>query len=108
VVRDASPQVRRDAAIALRHNKSPKAAELWAELAAQHDGEDRWYLEAVGIAADRQWDSFLSTWLKQAGDKWNTPAGRDIVWRSRPGESSAHHAKINADVAPPPAAPPAR
>ena len=25
---------------------------LWAELAAQYDGHDRWYLEALGIGAD--------------------------------------------------------
>src|ERR1051326_987249 len=48
---DPSAQVRRDCAIALRHNHSPEAPKLWATLAAQHDGNDRWYLEALGIAA---------------------------------------------------------
>jgi hypothetical protein len=37
----------------------------------------------LGIGADNQWDKFLDAWLAEAGDKWNTPAGRDIVWRSR-------------------------
>ncbi len=83
LVSDESPQVRRECAIALRHSKSPKAAELWAELALQHDGKDRWYLEALGIGADKQWDAFLDAYLQKVGDKWNTPAGRDIVWRSR-------------------------
>ena len=64
LARDPSPQVRREAAIALRHNTSPEAAELWAELALQHDGEDRWYLEALGIAADEQWDRFFAEWEK--------------------------------------------
>ena len=82
VVRDESPQVRRECLIALRHNKSEKAPGLWAQLAIQHDGKDRWYLEALGIAADKQWDIFFAAWLKSVGD-WNTPAGRDIVWRSR-------------------------
>ena len=51
----------------LRHNTSPKAAELWADLAVQHDGKDRWYLEALGIGADKQWDLFFSAWLKGRG-----------------------------------------
>ena len=61
-----------------------KAPALWAELAAQHDGKDRWYLEALGIGADKQWDAYLGRYLKQAGSEpSNTPAGRDIIWRSR-------------------------
>jgi putative membrane-bound dehydrogenase-like protein len=80
---DSSAQVRRDAAIALRHSPDPRAPEIWATLASQHDGQDRWYLEALGIAADHQWDAFLQAWRKNIDGQWNTPAGRDIVWRSR-------------------------
>ncbi|HET6567194.1 MAG TPA: PVC-type heme-binding CxxCH protein, partial [Rhodothermales bacterium] len=83
LVKDPSPQVRREVAIALRHNTSPEAAQLWAELAVQHDGKDRWYLEALGIGADGQWDRYFAAWKQQVGDGWNTPAGRDIVWRAR-------------------------
>lgn len=97
LVKDSAPEVRRDAAIALRHSKSAKAAELWAELAAQHDGKDRWYLEALGIGADKQWDLFFSTWRKTAGDKWNTPVGRDIVWRSRSVDTPEYLGRIIAD-----------
>ncbi|MEQ8784688.1 MAG: NPCBM/NEW2 domain-containing protein [Pirellulaceae bacterium] len=80
---DTSPQVRRECCIALRHNDSPQAPALWTELALQHDGKDRWYLEALGIAADKQWDTFFNAWLAKVGDDWKSPAGRDIVWRSR-------------------------
>ncbi|GIW79208.1 MAG: hypothetical protein KatS3mg105_1015 [Gemmatales bacterium] len=80
VVGDPSPQVRRDAAIALA--EIPKNEKLWAELAMRHDGKDRWYLEALGIGARHNWDACLRAWLDKV-DKWNTPAGRDIVWRSR-------------------------
>jgi len=82
-VNDPSPQVRREALIALRHNPSPEAPALWATLAQQYDGKDRWYLEALGVSADRQWDSYFAAWKQKAGDNWNNPAGRDIVWRSR-------------------------
>ena len=80
---DPSAQVRRECAIALRHNPSPEAPKLWAELAAQHDGKDRWYLEALGIGADKQEEKFFAAWLDGVKGEWNTPTGRDIVWRSR-------------------------
>jgi hypothetical protein len=94
---DSSAQVRRDCAIALRHSHSPEAPKLWATLASQHDGNDRWYLEALGIGADRQWDSFLDTWLASVSEKWNTPAGRDIVWRSRAKKTAGLLVKILSD-----------
>ncbi|MBN8247029.1 MAG: HEAT repeat domain-containing protein [Verrucomicrobia bacterium] len=83
LVSDPDPAVRREAALALRHQKSPEAAKLWAALARQHDGRDRWYLEALGIGAEGQWDAFLAAWLETVGDGWNTPGGRDLIWRSR-------------------------
>jgi hypothetical protein len=94
---DSSAQVRRDCAIALRHNHSPDAPKLWATLASQHDGNDRWYLEALGMGADKQWDSFLDAWLAVVGDKWNAPAGRDIVWRSRAKKTAGLLVKIISD-----------
>ncbi|GAA5521155.1 c-type cytochrome [Aliifodinibius salicampi] len=83
LVDDSAPEVRREVAIALHRNDDPKAAELWAQLALQHNGNDRWYLEALGIGAYGQWDRFFEAWLEEVGSEWNTPAGRDIVWRSR-------------------------
>ncbi len=97
LARDSSPQVRREVAIAIRHQKSGKVPELWAELALQYDGQDRWYLEALGIGADRQWDACLSAWLKKVGDGWSSPAGRDIVWRSRATQTPELLAKIVTD-----------
>jgi putative membrane-bound dehydrogenase-like protein len=80
---DKSPQVRRELAIALRGSKAPEAPALWAQLAAQHDGKDRWYLEALGIGAQGNEDAYFAAWKNQVGNDWNTPAGRQIVWRSR-------------------------
>lgn len=99
LTRDADPAVRREAAIALRHTKSSAAAELWAELASQHDGKDRWYLEALGIGAGLNWDACLNAYLAKAGDKWNTPAGRDIIWRSRAAKTPELLVKIVKDPA---------
>ncbi len=80
---DDSPQVRREVAIALRYQKGAAADQLWAELATQHDGQDRWYLEALGIGADEYPEARFQAWIDQVGDEWDTQAGRDIVWRMR-------------------------
>ena len=97
LARDKSAAVRRECAIALRHNKSPAAPKLWAMLATQHTAGDRWYLEALGISADRQEDAFFSQWLEAVGNKWNTPYGREIVWRSRSAKVPALVVKIVTD-----------
>lgn len=81
---DASPQIRREVAIAIRHKTSPEAADIWTTLANQYDGKDRWYLEALGVSADNQWDSFFANYIAKAGEKWKTnAAAKDLVWRSR-------------------------
>lgn len=83
LVKDPSPQVRREVALAIRGNQSPEAAALWSELALQYDGKDRWYLEALGISAAGNWDLYFAAWKRKVGNDWNNPVNRDIVWRSR-------------------------
>jgi putative membrane-bound dehydrogenase-like protein len=88
LVNDPSSQVRRECAVTLRFNKTSDKARLWAELAAQHDGEDRWYLEALGIGADLDWDACLNSLVEHAkaggtDSKSSPKAGLDIIWRSR-------------------------
>jgi putative membrane-bound dehydrogenase-like protein len=83
LVNDPDIHVRRECAIALHHNKSPEAAELWATLAVQHDGSDRWYLEALGIGADKQWDKFFTAYIGKVKDPLLSTASRDIIWRAR-------------------------
>ena len=97
VVRDKSPAVRREASIALRFDGSEKANALWAELAIQHDGTDRWYLEALGIGSDLHADGRFGAWLAKAGKKWNSEGGRDIVWRVRSNQAPAYLARIIKD-----------
>ena len=91
---DSSAQVRREVAVAIRHNRSSEVARIWADLALQHDGKDRWYLEALGSSADGQWDAFLAAWLDKVGDKVNSDAARDILWRSRGTDSPRHLAAV--------------
>ena len=83
LVNDQDPQVLRELILALRHHKSTEAPELWAYLASKHKGTDRWYLEALGIGADKQWDSFFEAYLKLNKTPLLNPGGRDIIWRAR-------------------------
>ena len=83
LVNDKDPQVRRECALALHHCSKPEAAALWAALAMQHDGKDRWYLEALGLGADGQWDKFFAAYLSMVKDPLQTAASRDMVWRAR-------------------------
>ena len=94
---DTDVQVRREIAIALHHNKSTEAATIWATLASKYDGKDRWYLEALGIGADRQWDSFFKSYLSLVKDPLKDAAGKDIVWRARTDEAVPYLAKLAVD-----------
>lgn len=99
LAKDAEPQVRRECALILHHNTSPEAPALWVQLTQQYDGKDRWYLEALGIGADGQWDSFFKAWLAKAGSNpVAAQAGKDIVWRSRTKESVPLLASLAGDA----------
>ena len=97
LARDKSPAVRRECAIALRHSKAAEAPQLWAKLATQHTAGDRWSLEALGLSADGQEDAFFNAWLQAVKNNWNTPHGREIVWRSRSTKVPALVVKIVTD-----------
>lgn len=101
LVQDADPQVRREVAIAMRGMNSPEAPELWAALALQHDGKDRWYLEALGIGATGQWDRFYDAWIEKAGGDISSKKNQDIVWRSRSAKAVPHLASLAAESSQP-------
>ncbi|TWT56200.1 PVC-type heme-binding CxxCH protein [Allorhodopirellula solitaria] len=98
VERDASAAVRRELAISLRRSDSPRAAKVWATLAKQYDGSDRWYLEALGIGAGNgHAEAYFDAWLELVDGDWNTSGGREIVWRSRAPKAAALLVKILQD-----------
>ncbi|MCC9644796.1 ThuA domain-containing protein [Rhodopirellula sp. JC740] len=80
---DPSPAVRRELALALRYDQSSAMPSVWAKLARKYDGEDRWMLEALGIGSDVRSNECFAAWLAAVDGDWNTPAGRDLVWRMR-------------------------
>lgn len=95
---DPDPMVRRECAVALHHQNAAEAAAIWTALALQHDGRDRWYLEALGIGADRQWDRFFEHYLSIFGNPTKNLSGRDLVWRARTERSLPYLAALAADT----------
>ncbi|MFM8570008.1 MAG: PVC-type heme-binding CxxCH protein, partial [Pirellula sp.] len=81
-LKDASPVVLREAVLALREDQSEQMPQYWAELASRFDGEDRWYLEALGIAAMDRWSDCLNAY-KSVAKSNSADAARLIAWRGR-------------------------
>ena len=72
---------------------------LWAELATQHDGKDRWYLEALGIgAADRDAEC-LGGVSEEGRRQLEYDAGHDVIWRSARPMAATYLGKIILDPA---------
>lgn len=96
-LRDASSQVRREAALLLRDQSAmapayftpdprpapPGVIDAIVELARQYDGKDRWYLAAVGIAARGREDAVFSQ-LREVYPGAHHPALVALLWELRP------------------------
>ena len=92
LVNDPSARVRSEVAVALHNLDEVHVPTIWAQLARNLDVEDRWNLEALGIAADGRWDSCLDAWFEAGGD-WKSDLGRKLIWRSRAKQTSGLLAK---------------
>jgi putative membrane-bound dehydrogenase-like protein len=85
VTKDSSAAVRREALLLLRDAEPGKVKDLILQLASAYDGNDRFYLEAVGIAVGR--DSgrraiILDGFAKRFAE-WNE-ATADLFWELEP------------------------
>jgi putative membrane-bound dehydrogenase-like protein len=99
LVEDPSAQVLRECVLSLRQIDSNESAQLWTELAMRYEPGDRWYLEALGIAASGKEDACFGSWLNRVGEDWKTAAGRDIVWRSRASKTPGYLVQLILDGA---------
>jgi putative membrane-bound dehydrogenase-like protein len=89
---DESAQVRREVALAIRYKSNP---EVWLKLVDGYESGDRWYLEALGIAAEGFWDDYLPLYLADKEQNWmGNQVAKDIVWRSRASNTAELLGKI--------------
>ncbi len=79
---DVDIQVKRELVIALRHESDPRADEIWVTCAKSLNPSDRWYLEALGIGADGNWNQRFEKLLQFKNDLTEDVFNK-IVWRSR-------------------------
>lgn len=96
---DSDPQVRRECALAINHNHTYEALDVWLQLAKQYKGNDRWSVEALSIGAFDQWERIFPAWLARAGaNPVATSAGKDIVWLARTRQAIPYLTQAAADT----------
>ena len=86
MAKDKSAAVRREVAIALRDFKTPAAIATLVTIAQQFDGQDRAYLEAIGLAStDREAvvHAAIAKVMATPAQEW-TPAYAWLTWRLHP------------------------
>ena len=86
---DPSPFVRREVAIALRDLPFEKIKLILLKLMETYDGQDRWYLEAIGAVADGHAEELYAEVKTRFGgdqqkpEEWNAQLA-SILWRLHP------------------------
>ena len=84
---DPSPAVRREVALAMRDRSWEEAGEILIELFDGFDGEDRWYLEALGTGATRKEAQFYDSLVKKESTQdpiqWSGALAK-MAWRLHP------------------------
>lgn len=86
---DQHPAIRREVAISLRDIPLADCEESIYELIDGFDGQDRWYLEALGTAMDgKESDIYPNLKKRWGSDPLNwSPQMANIAWRIHPVES---------------------
>ena len=64
LTQDALPEVKRAILIGIRQWQIEHLPSVWAEIANQYVSGDRWFLEALGIAAEEgHWNECINAWI---------------------------------------------
>jgi putative membrane-bound dehydrogenase-like protein len=87
IAKDPSPALRREAAIALRDMPLEKSKPIINELIKGFDGQDKWYLEALGIALDKKEEVFYPELITQFADNRASMRLSNLIWRLHPKQS---------------------
>ncbi len=80
IATNQAPAYLRELALAMNYQPAEKSVPVLVKLANAFDGEDRWYLEALGIGAGGKEKQLLAAWEKD-GTNTRGKAGELIRWR---------------------------
>lgn len=83
---DPSAAVLREVAVAMRDLPLDEVEEILIELASRHQGEDRYYVEALGLAMDGKEEEIFPALRQELGAEpldWD-PGFEDLTWRLHP------------------------
>src|SRR5690554_1708889 len=87
LVKDQSPAVRREVAIALKDTPLEESKALLLSLVDGFDGKDRWYLSALGTALEDKEEAFYPSLLAHFEspdpEAWPSPLA-ELVWELHP------------------------
>jgi putative membrane-bound dehydrogenase-like protein len=91
LAKDSSAFVRREVAVSLRDVPFARARPILIELMRRFDGEDRWYLETIGLAAEGNESAVYADALEIFGkevhpSKWSRQMAA-LAWRLHPAEA---------------------
>jgi putative heme-binding domain-containing protein len=92
---DESMGVARELCLALNYEPTDKALPVLVTLADRYDGQDRWYLEALGIGATGRESELLAAWEKNGKNK-DPKVAEGITWRLKKQEPGTAEAPANA------------
>lgn len=102
LAKDWSPQVRREALLALRQAEASAAAqELIVDLALQYDGYDRWYLEAALLAMSGPNKDKVRQALLEKVRLPRDRAAANWLWALAPNDALKQFLQIAADASAP-------
>ena len=82
---DPDAGVRRELILALRNLPTDKVGDALKKLTASWDGQDRWYLEALGLALEKRESDYLTrSSTARSSARWIWPRrGSMATWRCR-------------------------
>ncbi|MCP3915185.1 MAG: DUF1080 domain-containing protein [bacterium] len=99
LARDTSPAVRLEVAVSLRNTPWESARPLLLALANLYEGEDRHYLEALGIGATgKERELFDALQEQSKGRIFASARMADIAWRLHPESAAAEFAAAAMDA----------
>ncbi|MEO8615756.1 MAG: PVC-type heme-binding CxxCH protein [Luteolibacter sp.] len=95
---DPAPEVRAEAAIAMRYRKFDVAREILVNVAKGYDGKDRSYLESIGVGGGHNtealWTVLIEDMISGEPAAW-TDAFARLTWRLKP-EAAVAALKVRA------------